>query len=296
MGAIEFLASLGKYPRLPRPTAAMQPVEKALLLTITSAETGALLAGKLPTPAWVVEQRLHGDVVAAQRSLYQQINDRAEQILEGLSRGEDPRLTVAAAEYYDALWSAYLGASHGIVPLSQALGRNEPGLDVEFETRLGVLQAVSDQLKSDMPLLQKGAFEPLSQGIDHMWKSVCAAPGNKSHPECIKRGLGIEPTTIAIGIAISVAIIIAIAYCLLKMYEVKQFNERWIARCSREDLDPGTLKWCNSTGGPPPSFDPNALARTVAWIAAAGLGAYALITFLPQIVGSVSRARKAGAT
>lgn len=292
MGAIEFLASMGKYPRLPRRLSAMSAVEKSLLLLSTHAQSAALVNAKLPKPAWAVSPNMQGMVIDSQRSLYDKISAAAEGILEGLSRGEDPRLTVAAMSYYDSLWSAHLGASYGIIPLAQALGRNEPGLDAEFESRVGVLQAVIDQLESDMPLLQKGAFGPLSAGIDHMWKSVCSAPQNKNHPECIKRGLGVEPATIAIGIALTVAVLIAISYCLLKMYEVKKFNDRWIARCTRQDLDESTLKWCNTTGGPPPSFDPNALVTTIAWVAGIGLAAYACVAFLPQIVGRVQAARK----
>lgn len=292
MGAIEFLAGLGNYPRLPRPTAKMSAVEKSLLLVAASAETSALLQGKLPVPAWVADRRMQGQVIEHQRTLYDQIAGAADAIVQGIQRGEDPRLSVTAHAYYDALWSAYLGAQHGIAPLAHALARNESGLDQEFETRLGVLQAVADQLRSDMPLLQKGVSAALATGINSMWKSVCAAPGNKAHPECIKRGLGMEPVTIGIIIVISVAIIIALAYCLLKMYEVRKFNERWIERCTRENLDEGTLKWCNQTGGPPPAWDPNAFAKTVAWIVGLGVGAYALVSFLPQIVGKVGQARR----
>lgn len=292
MGAIEFLANMGKYPRLPKPTSQMSAIEKSLLLIAAQGEASALVNAKLPRPAWTASAQMHGDVVQSQRSLYDKIGAAAEGILAGLARGEDPRLTVAAMEYYDSLWSAHLGATYGIVPLVQALGRNEGGLDAEFESRLGVLQAVADQLKSDMPLLQKGALGPLSAGIDRMWQSVCSAPQNKNHPECIKRGLGVAPAAIAIGIALTVAILVAISYCLLKMYEVKKFNDRWVARCSREDLDESTLKWCNQTGGPPPSFDPNALVTSIAWIAGIGLAAYAFVAFLPQIVGRVQAARK----
>lgn len=292
MGAVEFLASLGRYPRLPRPTAQMSAVEKSLLLVGAAGETAALLHGKLPVPAWVAEAGMHGQVIEHQRTLYDQISGAADAILQGIQRAEDPRLSVSAHVYYDALWSAYLGAQHGVTPLAQALAKNETGHDAEFESRLGVLQAVADQLRSDMPLLQKGVSAALSTGIDSMWKSVCAAPGNKNHPECLKRGLGLEPVTIGIIIAISVSIIIAITYCLLKMYEVRKFNERWIARCTREDLDEGTLKWCNQTGGPPPAWDPNAFAKTVAWIVGLGIGAYAVVSFLPQIVGKVGAARR----
>lgn len=296
MGAIDFLASMGKYPRLPRPSRQMSAIEKSLLLVSTSAETGAIINAKLPKPAWVVSSSLHGQVVDSQRSLYDKISSAAEGILSGISKGQDPRLTVAATEYYDALWSAYLGSSYAAIPLAQAYSQNEAGLDAEFETRIGVLQAVGDQLRSDVPLLQKGALGPLSQGIDYMWQSVCSEPKNKNHPECIKRGLGVEPVTVAIGIALTIAVLIAISYCLLKMYEVKKFNDRWEARCARQGLDEATLKWCNATGGPPPSFDPNALAKTIAWIVGIGVGAYAAVTFLPQIVGSVQAARKVKST
>lgn len=296
MGAIEFIASLGNYPRLPRPTAQMSAIEKTMLLLDASAHAGALINAKLPKPAWAVDARWHPQVLASQRSLYETLSDKADELIAAVKMGGNVQLNVGALEYYDALWSAYLGASYAVPPLGQALGRGETGLDAEFEQRLGVLQAVADQLKSDMPLLQKGAFGPLSKGIDAMWQSVCAAPQNKGASGCVERGLGVEPVSIAVGVTIvlSIALIIGLSYCVIKFYELKKFNERWLARCTGQQLDAGTMQWCNQTGGPPPAFDPNALVKTIAIVAGIGLGAYAFITFLPQIVGRVAAARKVG--
>ena len=296
MGAIEFIAGLGKYPRLSRPTAQMSAVEKSLLLVGADAHARVLINAKLPKPPWAVDARWHGQVLASQRSLYETLNDKADELIAAIKMGGNVQLNIGALEYYDALWSAYLGASYAVAPLAQALGRGETGLDTEFEERLGVLQAVADQLKSDMPLLKKGAFGPLSTGIDVMWKSVCSAPQNKGSAECVSRGLGVEPVSIAVGVTIvlGIALIVGISYCVIKFYELKKFNERWLARCTGQQLDAATMQWCNQTGGPPPAFDPNAMVKTIAIVAGIGLGAYAFITFLPQIVGRVAAARKVG--
>jgi hypothetical protein len=200
---------------------------------------------------------------------------------------------LAISEFNDALWSGFLGAEYAITPLSNAIARGEAGLDAEFSTRVATLQAIRIILDSTAPLLQSGVLAPLSSGLDAMWASVCASPENRTHPECVKRGLsGALGAAPLILIALGVAAIVALAYVAIKWYELKQFNDRWISRCS-DPKDAATLKWCNETGGPPPGLDPNELAKTVAIIAAVGIFAYAGIMFLPQIIGRVSSAKRA---
>lgn len=294
MSAIEQLASLAQVPRLPRPLAQMTAIEKSLALTGAHSEAVALIHAKLPKPAWVVARQLDSVVRDSQRSVYDRINERAQQIIQTLMGGGSGQVDFAIHEFNDAIWSGFLGAEYAVAPLSNAIARGE-NHDLELQTRIATFQAVTIILQQTAPALQAGAAAPLKSGVDAMWKSVCSAPENRAHPECIARGLsgslGIAPAVVA-GILVGLGAVIALAYVAVKWYELSQFNKRWMALCTKADVDSDTKKWCQATGAPPPAFNPNEFLILLAVLGAAGLFAYAAVAYLPQIVGQVKKARR----
>jgi hypothetical protein len=282
MGALEKVAEYADVPRLGLPLEQTTPEVQFEALQLAEYQATLTLLERTYIPDWVADARRDTQLLDSQRFVIARIREKAEMASRAYATGipvlaARDALQIPVDTLNDLLWFALLSTRHGMVPWAYALGRQgrTPALDREFVLRLGLAQAVTKIAESPL------AFSLKQERDRRLGVS----------------GLGLAPVAVAgivVGVA-AVALIGALAYIVLRGYEVYQFNQRWAKWCTDPEKlqDPQIQKWCMESGKAPPAIDPDAW-KTDAVYAAAGLVAVVLaVQFLPQIVGRVKKARAA---